>query len=156
VIQINPTAVKSVPTGASEIGDRRNQMIGNVSLMQSLEFVEFFNWVLTEKLLDRKAVIAKFGAAPPKPITVRFVHMSPELQETLDYVSKLSRQPSHIHRLIADGIKQGREFLSNLSKERPGTSPTTPAAGGAEATAGLAAATPQEIPPPTPASPPPS
>jgi NTE family protein len=120
VIQINPTAAKSVPKGPAAIGDRRNQMEGNVSLMQSLEFVEFFNWVLTEKLVDRKAVFAKFGAAPPKPITVRFVHMSPELQSTLDYVSKLSRQPSHIHQLIEDGRKQGRKFLESLSKEGNG------------------------------------
>jgi NTE family protein len=122
VIQINPTAVKSLPKGPAEIGDRRNQMEGNVSLMQSLEFIEFFNWVLTEKLVDRKAILAKFGAAPPKPITVRFVHMSPDLQASLDYVSKLSREPSHIHKLIEDGKNQGRKFLESLSKEGNGKS----------------------------------
>jgi hypothetical protein len=120
VIQINPTAAKSIPKGPAEIGDRRNQMEGNVSLMQSLEFVEFFNWVLTEKLIDRKKVLAKFGAAPPKPIIVRFVHMSPEVQSSLDYVSKLSRQPSQIHKLIEDGRTQGRKFLESLSKEANG------------------------------------
>ncbi len=150
VIQINPTAAKSVPKGPAAIGDRRNQMEGNVSLMQSLEFVEFFNWVLTEKLLDRKAVFAKFGAAPPKPITVRFVHMSPELQSSLDYVSKLSRQPSHIHKLIEDGRKQGRNFLESLAKESSGKPKPVRARRPASGKAGLAVAAPRQVPKPVP------
>jgi NTE family protein len=44
VIQINPTKVESLPKTNSEIFDRRNQMEGNVSLLQSLEFVEFCNF----------------------------------------------------------------------------------------------------------------
>src|SRR5689334_1967500 len=46
--------------------------------------------------------------------------MSPALQSSLDYVSKLSRQPSHIQRLIEDGKMQGRKFLESLSKEGNG------------------------------------
>ena len=150
MIQINPTAVKSVPKGASEISDRRNQMVGNVSLMQSLEFVEFFNFLVKEKLVNQKVVAEKFGLTIRKPITTRFVHMSPDLQSNLDYVSKLSREPSHIHRLIEDGIKQGHKFLSSLSKERPGKPQSTPAKGTAKVKAGLAAATPRAIPPQAP------
>jgi len=113
VIQINPTAVESVPNSNSQIFDRRNQMEGNVSLQQSLEFVEFCNLLLREKAVSDE-VLDRIGFTRRQPIAVRFVRMSPELQSTLDYVSKLSREPSHIHRMIDDGVKQGRAFLESL------------------------------------------
>jgi NTE family protein len=37
--------------------------------------------------------------------------MSPELQVTLDYESKLDRSPRNIRALMADGEKQARVFL---------------------------------------------
>jgi NTE family protein len=120
VIQINPNEVKSVPKTSAESIDRRNQMEGNVSLMQNLEFIEFYNWLLTEKLVDQKALVAKFGTSRTKPVTVRFVHISPELQSTLDYVSKLSRQPAKIYELIEEGKNQGQNFLESLSREGDG------------------------------------
>jgi len=120
VIQINPTAVESLPKTNSQIFDRRNQMEGNVSLQQSLEFVEFCNKMLGLAAFDAD-VFAKFGITRREPITVRFVRMSSELQSTLDYVSKLSREPSHIHKLIEDGEKQGRKFLESLATVGAGT-----------------------------------
>jgi hypothetical protein len=66
-------------------------------------------------------VLNRIGFMRREPITVRFVRMSPELQSTLDYVSKLSREPSHIHRLIDDGEKQGHEFLESLAMAGAGT-----------------------------------
>jgi NTE family protein len=120
VIQINPNVMKSVPKTSAETIDRRNQMEGNVSLMQNLEFIEFYNWLLREKLVDQKALVAKFGTSRTKPVTVRFVHISPELQSTLDYVSKLSRQPAKIYELIEEGKKQGQNFLESLSREGDG------------------------------------
>ncbi len=89
-------------------------MEGNVSLQQSLLFVEFCNMLLREKSVNPE-VLAQFGFTRREPITVRFVRMSKELQSTLDYVSKLSREPSHIHRLIDDGKKQGHQFLESLA-----------------------------------------
>ena len=106
VIQINPTVVESLPKTNSEIFDRRNQMEGNVSLMQNLAFVEFCNMLLREKAVSYEA-LERVGFTRREPVTVRFVRMSTELQSTLDYVSKLSREPSHIHKLIDDGEKQG-------------------------------------------------
>jgi hypothetical protein len=70
--------------------------------------------------VDQKAIVAKFGTSRTKPVTVRFVHISPELQSTLDYVSKLSRQPAKIHELIEEGKKQGQNFLESLSREGDG------------------------------------
>ena len=46
VIKINPTMSDSVPVAPEEIGDRRNQLVGNVSLFQSLETIEFVNVLL--------------------------------------------------------------------------------------------------------------
>ena len=77
VIQINPTEVDSLPSTNGQIFDRRNQMEGNVSLRrQSLEFVEFCNYLLSEKAVDYD-VLAKHGFTRREPITVRTVHMSP-------------------------------------------------------------------------------
>jgi NTE family protein len=120
VIQINPTTIESLPKTNSQIFDRRNQMEGNVSLQQSLEFVEFCNKMLRLEAFDAY-VFAQFGITRREPITVRFVRMSPELQSALDYVSKLSREPSHIHKLIEDGEKQGRKFLESLATVGAGT-----------------------------------
>jgi NTE family protein len=114
VIQINPTEIESLPKTNSQIFDRRNQMEGNVSLQQSLLFIEFCNMLLREKGVDPK-VLAEIGFTRREPINVRFVRMSKELQSSLDYVSKLSREPSHIHRLIDDGKKQGHQFLESLA-----------------------------------------
>jgi NTE family protein len=120
VIQINPIAVDTLPKTNSQIADRRNQMEGNVSLMQSLEFIEFFNFLLKEQAIDPEKAeryVARFGPGfhmPRKPITIRFVQMSPELHATLDHVSKISRDPATLHRLIEDGEQQGHAFLESL------------------------------------------
>jgi hypothetical protein len=47
---------------------------------------------------------------------VRFIRMSQELSEGLDYPSKLSREPTHIARLIADGEAQAAEFLGTFDE----------------------------------------
>ncbi len=120
VIQINPTAIESIPKINSQIFDRRNQMEGNVSLQQSLDFVEFCNLLLREKAVSDE-VLDRIGFGRREPITVRHVRMSPELQSSLDYVSKLSREPSHIHRLLDDGEKQGHRFLEELATCSAGT-----------------------------------
>ena len=51
-----------------------------------------------------------------EPITVRFLRMSEKFQESLDYPSKLSRQPTHIAQLIADGEAQAGAFLTMLDE----------------------------------------
>ncbi len=69
-------------------------------------------------LLRERAVtpefMARFGLDMPEPIKVRFIRMSQELAESLDYPSKLSRHPTHIGRLIADGEAQAGAFLDEL------------------------------------------
>lgn len=110
IIQINPTGCKTLPTTSGAIIDRRNQMIGNISLLQSVEFIRLINRFLEHKALSHE-VLDKFGISKRDPIEIHFIRISEDLQDSLDYVSKLTRNRSHIERLIQDGEKQGRAFL---------------------------------------------
>jgi hypothetical protein len=63
---INPISIESLPKTNSAIQDRRNQMEGNVSMMQSLEFIEFFNLLIKEQAIKPDVVerfVAQFGSA---------------------------------------------------------------------------------------------
>ena len=110
VIQINPRGCKTVPTTPTEILDRRNELVGNISLWQSLEFISVINLLIKEKAITEEA-LNKLGVAKRDPVEVHFVQMSEALQDSLDGVSKLSREASHIQRLIEDGERQGLAFL---------------------------------------------
>jgi NTE family protein len=113
IIQVNRAQHRSVPELPSDIFDRRNHLAGNLSLQHELRFIEVVNLLLEEGALSER-FRAKFGLENVEKIKVRFIRMSPELQEGLDYPSKLSRQPDHIARLIADGEAQARTFLGAL------------------------------------------
>jgi len=115
IIQINPTTCKKVPTKPAEVADRRNQMIGNVSFQHSLQHLNYINFLLEEKAFNED-VLAKFGITRRDPVRVRIVRMSDELSGSLDFVTKLSRQPELIQRLLKDGEQQGRLFLDGLSQ----------------------------------------
>jgi hypothetical protein len=77
--------------------------------------------VRLDRLLEQKAfsdeVLNEFGISRREPVKVRIIRMSDKLMDTLDYVSKLSREPSHIARLIQEGERQGRAFLDSLASE---------------------------------------
>lgn len=115
VIQINPSHTKTVPTTPAQIVDRRNQMIGNVSFQHSLQLAEMINMILsvggfTDEVWETVMKMPKRG-----PIKIRIIQMSDELMESLDYVSKLSRAPEHIARLLQEGEQQGAKFLDGLA-----------------------------------------
>ena len=69
--------------------------------------------------------LARFGVDMTEPIKVRFIRMSRRVVGGLDYPSKLSRQPGHIDRLIADGVAQAKAFLAELDA---GLAPSEPSA----------------------------
>ncbi len=115
IIQVNRAHHDSIPERPAEIFDRRNQLAGNLSLRHELQMVEMVNMLIQEHALT-DGFRARFGVDTAQPITVRFVRMSPELSEGLDYPSKLSRQPSHIDKLLAEGEAQGRTFLAELQE----------------------------------------
>jgi NTE family protein len=115
IILINPIACKTVPTKSSEIVDRRNQMIGNVSLLQDLQTLELLGKIFAHRGFTEE-LLKTLGYTNPDWVKVRFIQISEEVQDSLDYPSKLSRNLDLIHKLMGDGEKQAREFLASLSK----------------------------------------
>ncbi len=122
LIKINPPACRQVPVLPDDILDRRNQMEGNISLFHQLIQIEELNDMLLagafnpEYLtkLDIKTPIRipkAFAAEADKPYHIPCIEMSAELQETLDYESKLDRDPRNIDHLLAEGERSARRFL---------------------------------------------
>lgn len=108
IVQINPETRKSVPVTIQDIIDRRNEMIGNESLFQDLEKIKLIN-----RFLEENAFTEEYRRKY-RPIQIHKIEMSPELQEVLDYPTKLNRNHRFINRLIQDGINQGEAFLESL------------------------------------------
>jgi NTE family protein len=124
VIKINPTTCAEAPVTPEAIGDRRNQLVGNVSLFQSLDTVAFVNDLLGMgafhpdflKKFDIKGPVRiprTYPGAEERDYHIPFIEISEALQVTLDYQSKLDRSPQNIGALMADGEKQARVFLKN-------------------------------------------
>jgi len=117
IIQVNPAQHDDVPEMPADITDRRNHLAGNLSLQHELQVVDMWNTLIQEGALTDN-FRARFGIEAREPIAVHFIRMSRALQEDLDYASKLSRQPAHIERLMADGEAQANEFLAKLAAGR--------------------------------------
>jgi len=113
IIQVNPATHEDVPETSAEISNRRNHLAGNLSLLHELQMIDVVNLLLNEGALT-PAFRARFGLDATERITVRFIRMSKELAQGLDYPSKLSRMPWHIDRLIAEGERQANAFLADL------------------------------------------
>lgn len=113
IIQVNRAQHETVPEKPCDIYDRRNHLSGNLSLQHELQLIDLLNLILREGLLT-ESLRALSNIDMTEPIAVRFIRMSKRLEEGLDYPSKLSRQPDHINRLIADGEAQANAFLANL------------------------------------------
>ena len=127
VIKINPTACDKIPEAADDILDRRNELEGNISLLQGLEKIEFLNYLFMtgtfkEELpgafsIQHPIKIPKvFTDDPDQPYHIPLITMSPEISSGLNYESKLDRNWDYIQRLIADGEKQGRKFLEDRGR----------------------------------------
>jgi NTE family protein len=127
VIQVNRAHHESVPETAADISDRRNHLAGNLSLQHEILVIEMVNTLIREGALT-EGFRARFGVDPKSPIAVHFIRMATEIQERLDYPSKLSRQPAHIEGLLAHGRSQAYAFLERL--EGP-SEPIGPVVGGA-------------------------
>jgi len=113
VILINPITCKTVPTKPNEIVDRRNQMIGNVSLLQDLETLAMLGRLFKGQGFSEK-FFKETGWTNPEWVKVRFIQMSEEVQSSLDYPSKLSRSNEQIHKLIEHGEERAKEIIARL------------------------------------------
>lgn len=109
VVQINPNRYEGknvVPVTPDEQADRRNELSGNLSLGQELRAIDVVNRIAFElaELSRLEGPLADY-----KPVTVCFVRLGerdegPLKGYTLDYRSKLDRDPTFIDALIAEGI----------------------------------------------------
>jgi len=129
IIQVNPLRKESVPEIPSDILDRRNQLAGNLSLQHELHLINMVNMLLQEGALT-DPFRARFSLENTEAIMVRFIRMSEELVQSLDYPSKLSRQPTHINMLMADGEVQARAFLATLFGDEPSVGKAASVEGG--------------------------
>jgi NTE family protein len=110
VIQINPTERVTEPTSVMEIEDRRNELGGNLSLYQELNFIEQI-----DKLIERGAL----RTDTYRQVTIRILEMSrPPSSERLGYASKLNRDARFLRSLIEQGEEQAGEFLAALRFEQ--------------------------------------
>jgi NTE family protein len=101
VVQINPQTREDEPKTIQEIGDRRNELSGNISLNQELRFIETVNdWI------DRGDLS-----------TEQYSHTEIRrlvLDEPLGYPSKLDRSTEFIQRLRKRGRSDAQRFLDTI------------------------------------------
>ena len=101
VIQINPKKRKKLPESIKDILDRRNELAGNISLNQEIDFIKKVNkW--TKYLPGEKY----------RPVKVEKIEL---LDQNLDTASKLDRSPAFIKMMMAYGDKEADDFLGNWS-----------------------------------------
>jgi NTE family protein len=108
VIMINPLRQQDEPKRMDDIRDRRNQLAANISFQQEIHFIGKINELAVRNLLANEAK-KKYH-----PIKIRAIAMSDEVGASLDYESKLSRNPSQIRSLMEHGKEQARTFLADL------------------------------------------
>lgn len=109
VVQINPTERVTEPTSVMEIEDRRNELGGNLSLYQELNFIEQVDSMIERGVLRSQRY---------RPVTIRILEMNrPPSSERLGYASKLNRDPAFLRELIEQGEGQAGEFLAALRFE---------------------------------------
>ncbi|MBI3451991.1 MAG: patatin-like phospholipase family protein [Rhodospirillales bacterium] len=100
VIQINPDRRDKPPIGISDIEDRRNELAGNLSLRQEMEFIGKIN----ELVAARRLVNSPYKITP--------VHRIELGKPDLDYPSKLDRSPDFIEWLMELGEEAAEDFLA--------------------------------------------
>jgi NTE family protein len=117
VIQIDPEKRGEEPKSMADILDRRNELAGNISLYQEIDFIKKINH-LVDKLVpgeDRKEKRLRVPGKEDREyrhIEVRWI----ELTEPLDFASKLDRNPDFIRRMMADGKRSAEAFLRRLER----------------------------------------
>lgn len=102
IIHINPQKRDREPISIKEIDDRRNELSGNLSLYQELDFIKNVNkWIEAGYLPDSRY----------KHIEVKWIENP---GKNLDFESKLNRNPQFIHGMMNYGEEQAEEFLRQL------------------------------------------
>jgi NTE family protein len=110
IIMINPMHEDHEPRRMDDIRDRRNELAANISLQQEIFFIGKINE------LAGRDFLADGAKDKYHPIKVRAITMSDEVAASLDYESKLSRNPSQIKQLMEHGRDRARNFLHDLQR----------------------------------------
>ena len=99
VVQINPQNNGGIPKTPEAIADRRNELAGNLSLNQELQFVRWVNeWVRAGHLPRDEFV----------ETGIRRIQMDHQFEPS----SKLDRSPPFIEDMIARGERAAERFLA--------------------------------------------
>lgn len=122
VVKLNPTCRDTIPVDIDDILDRRNELEGNISLFQGLQSIERLNDLFLKGAF-KDDFLHELGIREPikiprsfvekdeKPYHIPFIEMSIDLQKSLNYESKLDRDPDRVNALIQDGKQQAKKFL---------------------------------------------
>jgi NTE family protein len=127
IIKINPTGCRQIPQSSSDILDRRNQLEGNISLFHQIRQIEALNDMLiagafNREYLDRLEIKApiripkSFATDVDKPYHIPCIEMAEDLQEELDFESKIDRSARNIDRLMAEGEDSAHRFLNQRAR----------------------------------------
>ncbi len=114
VVQINPRRRTSEPRSVEEILDRRNELSGNVSLQQELEFIKTLNGILRtvgQTSSQTAGSLDHYKIVPICRIQVDEGRLRREEGLDLDYASKLDRSPAFLGALTEHGRRQADAFL---------------------------------------------
>ena len=108
LIQINASACARVPTETHEILDRRNELAGNLSMVQELAFIEAIN-----------RAIARGAVVDPKYRQIQVGRIA--LDRELSYRSKLDRRPELLEQLREYGRTKWRGFAKERESRKYAT-----------------------------------
>ncbi|MFZ9646357.1 MAG: patatin-like phospholipase family protein [Fluviibacter sp.] len=120
IVMIDPLEYHKVPTAPDEILERRTQMTSNISLVQDIEKIAL-SWIMVNNGGVKPEFLESMGFSHAHKLRIRFIKISEEIQNTLDYSSKLSRSPQLIDGLIAEGKLQAASLMASLNE--PGLTP---------------------------------
>ena len=111
IIQINPQREMDIPRDLDSIGNRRNELGGNLSVNQELGFIRRINeWAASG------ALAAGYDPIEVKTISLEESAVSPG--RGLDYATKLDRSERFLDRLWNHGREQAERFLRNERNRR--------------------------------------
>jgi NTE family protein len=115
IIRINPQQWPEVPKSNSDVQDRENELMGNLSLNKDLDF-----------LLMMNAWNQKYGnpfASDHPLVTVRTIKMKQATADGLTYSSKFDRSEAFLNKLRQEGEKVARNWLDLWNSNKVGEYP---------------------------------
>jgi NTE family protein len=108
IVRINPQQWPELPRSNADVQDRRNELMGNLSLHKELDFIL--------KVNDWSGRYHDF-ANDHKRVIVRTIKMKEKTADELRYSSKFDRSRDFTERLREEGEKVARNWLDDWRKD---------------------------------------